>query len=367
MSTITPRRLSGSVGTKHLSGETADRDVCGNLRSGGPLGIQGATGIQGIQGVTGVGAQGETGIQGVTGIEGVTGVGYIGSDGVTGIQGVTGLMGVTGPSGQGGTGGTDLYTNATPVPVTIGGIASGSTFLNQTMQQMWDALLYPYQTPTFTSFLISGYSSPLEVGDTIPASITFTWGTTNPSNIQTNSVEIDDVTLATTLDAGIANSGSDAVTMAFPITNNVPASHVFRIQAVNSLSQIFNRTLTMNWYWLKYWGNSSNTTLSEANIKALSGSVLSNSYAGSYATAATGYKFLCVPDGAGHITSVTDPSTGFPVAMVDVSLDANYSNVDAGGFYYMLVSVTNVNGQTVNYRVYRTYNVLGGALTMVVV
>ena len=98
------------------------------------------------------------------------------------------------PTGGGGTavyqtggGGTETYTNLTPTAVSIGGIPAGSTFDNMTMQEMWDALLYPYQTPIFSSFT-SSMSTPIEVGSTIPAgSVTFLWNTTNSSNIAANS------------------------------------------------------------------------------------------------------------------------------------------------------------------------------------
>ena len=52
---------------------------------------------------------------------------------------------------SGGTGNV-LYTNSTPTTAKLGGIAQGTTFNLQTMQQMWDALLYPYQPPAFTNF-----------------------------------------------------------------------------------------------------------------------------------------------------------------------------------------------------------------------
>jgi hypothetical protein len=52
--------------------------------------------------------------------------------------------------------------------------------------------------------------------------------------------------------------------------------------------------------------------------------------------------------------------------MATVADDPAYSNVDGGGTSYALVSVTNVNGVTTNYRVYRTANSLGGAITLIV-
>jgi len=57
---------------------------------------------------------------------------------------------IIGPGGSGGGGGGSTYTNTTPTPVTLGGILAGTTFTAQTMQQMFDMLLYPYIAPTVT-------------------------------------------------------------------------------------------------------------------------------------------------------------------------------------------------------------------------
>ena len=95
---------------------------------------------------------------------------------------------VPGPIGVG------FYTNETPVPQTLGGIQAGSTFDNVPLTTMFDLLLYPYQTPSFSSFSVN-ISSPVEVGYTIAAgNKTFTWTTTNSSNIAPNSVTITDTT-----------------------------------------------------------------------------------------------------------------------------------------------------------------------------
>lgn len=63
---------------------------------------------------------------------------------------------IVGGGSGGGAGPT--YTNATPTPLPLGGIPAGTTFTAQTMQQMWDRLLYPYIAPfiTLTSTPASG-------------------------------------------------------------------------------------------------------------------------------------------------------------------------------------------------------------------
>jgi len=267
----------------------------------------------------------------------------------------------------GGVGGSGLYNNLTPTPTTIGGIAAGSTFVDQTMQQMWDALLYPYQAPAFSSIAITGQSSPLEVGATIAAAVTFTWGTTNSANVQANSIDILDVTGSLTLATGLANDGSEAIVRPGATTLTAAGSYQFKIQGVNSQLASFNRTLTFEWRWREYWGASANATLSEAQIEALANNALTTGVAGSYSMAAGGYKYICIASViAGQINTVKDSMTLLNVPLATVADNAAYSNVDGGGFSYALVSVTNTNGITTNYRVYRTQNILGAAITLLV-
>lgn len=259
------------------------------------------------------------------------------------------------------------YTNAAPTPVTIGGIPAGSTFTAQTMQQMFDALLYPYQAPAFSSFAIAAQAPQIEVGDSIPASVTFVWGTTNPANVALNSIGLLDITGAVTLATGLANDGSEPIVMGGAITKVVAATHTFRITGVNSLAGSFQRNVNYEWRWRAFWGNNVAATLVEADIEALAANGLTTSLAGNYGMGAGGYKFICVADAVGgSINTVKDSTTLFDVAMASVLDDPAYSNVDGGGFSYALVSVTNPFGVTANYRVYRTRFSLGSAITLLV-
>jgi hypothetical protein len=271
-------------------------------------------------------------------------------------------------AGSGGGGGGDTYENPDPVPVTVGGITAGTTFPTpQTMQEMWDFLLYPYQLPAFSSFAISGESTTQEVGDTIPASVTFTWGTTNSTNVDANTIDIRDTTSVLDLILGTANDGTQAVVMPGLIQKVTATTHAFSITGVNTHAASFTRALTFTWYWRRHYGTDVATILDSAGIGALVSSGLATGYSGTYAYAAGGYKYLCFADAAGgQVNSVKDQSTGFSVPMVTVAGDAAYSNVDGGGFYYALVSRTNTFGVTTNYRVYRTLNILGGAITLLV-
>lgn len=249
-----------------------------------------------------------------------------------------------------GSGGGELYTNANPTPATVGGISSGSTFFNQTMTQMLDALLYPYQAPAFTSFSVTG-SNTLECGNTLPANQTANWVTSNSVNVNTNSISINNTTPLTSLVSGSSNDGSEPLVQG-AITNNVPSVNSWNIIGTNSKGASFSRTHTKRWYWAMYYGESAtNINLVENEVEGLRVKLLTGSFSRTYSfLAGSTYKFIAYPESLGTATTFTDVGTGFAVAM-----EAPY-----------IIPVTNAFGQTTNYRVHRTTNILNGAINIAV-
>ncbi len=245
------------------------------------------------------------------------------------------------------------YTNATAVPTTLGGIASGTTFSAQTMTQMWDALLYPYQVPAFSAFAISGQSTSLEVGATVTGSSrTFTWTTTNSSNVNTNSIVIRDVTgnptPNTDLGTGLADDSSESLNIGSAISKTTNTTHVWQSRGVDSHSTTFTRNFTVSWFWRRYHGTSANTSLTEAQIEALTSSSLTNTIATTYSFSAGDYKYICYPASLGTLTTFTDTSTSLSVPFETVTT----------------VSVTNTNGVTTTYNVHRSTNILGSSISI---
>lgn len=261
-------------------------------------------------------------------------------------------------------GATVIYNNATATPTTIGGIAAGSTFTNQTMQQMWDALLYPYQYPAFSSFSL-GITSPKEIGYDITTAQTFTWGTTNSSNVSANTITIAGYNLTTL--SGLANDGSEPVVFTGIITRSSvdgPGSRSWSIQGVNTQNNNFSSSLAIRWDWKLYVGSSLNTSLTEPQIEALTVyNSVKNGFTGTYIfpfAFPSEYRYFCFATTYGTPNAFTDTLTSFPVPMY-----LGYSNIDGNGNSYDLVSVTNIESETTNYRVYRTLNALGSVTIQV--
>lgn len=263
-----------------------------------------------------------------------------------------------------GQGSAERYTNPDPTTIGVGGIPSGSTFDDEGLGDFIDRLLYPYVAPTFSAFTIQGVGAILEVGDSIPASVVFQWGTTSSSNVAANSIDILDVTSSLTLAAGLVNDFSEPVVMPAPVHNTVVANHTFRISADDTHAVEFHRDTTYSWRHRAFYGGSALTVLAESDIEAMTSRFPVTQIAGTYVIATPGYKFICVPDAVGgHINSVKDTSN-FDIPMAGPS--EGYTLVDGGGFGYALVSVTNTFSVLISYRVYRTLNSLGSAATLVV-
>ena len=366
---------TGSTGSVGLTGATGIAGVAGATGITGASGVQGDTGSTGPVGLTGAtGAVGASGVQGDVGLTGSTGpVGLTGATGVEGPTGLTGATGVAGASGLGGaTGvagasGPSVYSGQSPTTTTVGGLSSGSAISGLAISSILESILVPYIAPTFSSFSI-GQSTPVEVGTTLNNSQNFSFGFTQVANVQANTLQVLDVTGGNVVLGTFPLSPSPvAVSIGAGIVFNSPNSYSWRGRATNTQSTLFQSGLTtVSWLWRLYAGTSTSVTLTEADIEALVFSTLTNTSSRTYSLAAGGYKYFCWADSLGSPTAVTgfrDTSTNLAVAMADSSDNAAYSNTQ-NGWSYALVSVTNVNGVTTNYRVYRTKNILGSAINI---
>ena len=261
------------------------------------------------------------------------------------------IMGGTTSGGSGG-----MFVDATPTTASnLAGIPPGSTFpVPMTMQQMWDLLLYPYLVPAFTSFAITGISL-LECGDAINgAAVQFTWTDTNPANIAANTLSIADAVLGPIEHNISIVSPKVHSFVATPIEFDVIGSDLFTISAKNTHGATFTDTYTVNWNWREYIGEQAAAgNLAQAAIKALAiVNQVNSACGGSYVfPAAATYKTFAFPVAWVQPVSFKDAATGFNVPM-----QAPY-----------VVAVTNAFGQIENYDVYRTTNIIGGAITIQVV
>lgn len=246
-----------------------------------------------------------------------------------------------------------VYTNSAATPTTIGGISAGSTFSAKTIQEMFDSLLYPYQSPAFSVFSRTNLSSTYELGETVlVGSQTFTWTTSNSSNVSANTISIvQNVSPTTTIYGPAANVGSSAITLSAAYSAGTSTTTtLYTISGYNTNGSLFSTTISRSWRPKIYYGTSATSPLTQANIKALVSSPLASGFAGTYSFAAGNYKYFCYPSSFGTATSFKDSSTN-----LDIAMEALY-----------VVSVTNAYGITANYNVHRTTNILGSTINIII-
>ncbi len=243
------------------------------------------------------------------------------------------------------------YTNAAPMTATVGGLVVGTTFLNQTLQQILNALLYPYLSPAFTAFGLTGISTR-EVGQAIAGAQNFAFVDTNPANIVANSLAVRDVTGAVDLEVAQPNVSPIAHNFGAGMVYHIPATNVFQIRGVDTHAVTFTRNASVVWLWRSYWGPSANAgPLIEAQIEGLANSGLITGFAGTYSFAAGAtYKYFAWPTTYGVPASFKDAAT-----LLNVPMEAVY-----------VVNLTNAFGDAQNYNVYRTTNIIGAAIDIIV-
>lgn len=247
----------------------------------------------------------------------------------------------------GGEGGDATYISSEPSLVAVGGLDIGFTAPNGiSFQDFADQMLHPYQAPAFTAFAISG-AKTFEVGETFASNPTFTFSFSNSANIKANSLKIEDTTSSLVLlENGSISSPKSTTRDA--ITKTSAGSHGFKITATNSKDVTFNRTASLSWQWAVYSGTSASTSLDSAGVIGLANKKLASGGAGTYALAAGGYKYFCIPASFTQPTKFTNADNGFGVAMESPQT----------------LDVTNAHGVTVSYKVYRTTFELGGTLNL---
>jgi hypothetical protein len=259
------------------------------------------------------------------------------------LETVKTMLGVTG--GGSSVSGSVNYTNTTPVPQALGGIPVGMTFDNNSIQQILDTLLYPFQTPSFSAFALTGVSSPVEVGMTYTGNKVATWNITNSTNVTDNTLSISCQTNGTlTSNASITSPLSIAVGT---IQKTTATSNTWTIHATDTQSTSFTRAFTVNWQWRRYWGDYASSSISDVTL--LSSNSLGSGYAGTYtfSNATPTYKYFCWPTAFGTPTS-------FKLGGFDVAMEAPVT-----------LSVTNSYFVTTNYNIFRTTNQLSNVSIIV--
>jgi hypothetical protein len=250
----------------------------------------------------------------------------------------------------------ETYTNSASTPNVIGGIASGSSFNNKTMTEMWNLLLYPYQTPSFSNFGRTNISTEYDLGQPVLAgSQTFSWVTANSSNILPNTLKIDQLYPSiVNLISGSTNDGSEIINLTGStiLLSGAGTISMYKITATNSNSVDFTLTISRTWKNRWYYGKDVSTTLTTLQITGLSNTNLvttvTNTGISFTASSSPEYLYVIIPQGLGQPSDWRDSTTGC------FGNNIPYSNVGTA-------TIVNTYGISTIYNIYRSTNQITGS------
>lgn len=149
---------------------------------------------------------------------------------------------------------------------------------------------------------------------------------------------------------GSGNTGNATSTCTY--TTSVPEPATFSVKLKSNTNEVITVSSSLTWQWRVYWGADVNTSLTEAQVEALTSSSLKSGRTGTYTITATGGKYLyvCYPASFGAASQFT--VNGFVTTFQLVT---------------STLSVTNAYGATTDYRVYRSEDLQNGSGIPVVV
>lgn len=385
-------RVNDTIEVSYLVGGKSIIDI--PVGKQGDQGIQGIQGIQGKQGIEGIqGKQGDQGIQGIQGIEGKKGdkgekgekgdegeQGEIGIDGKKGEKGDKGDKGEKGEKGDEGVGIIDIrlnqrkhliittddkeydlgrivfgggggvnnpeftYTNTAPMPFDVGGYRAGSVFDKVPLKELWTKLLYGYDYPYFSDFIIADLFIEYEVGQPIDAGEYLAlWTIPNPALLAPDTITIEYINEDLILLNNIANTGEDIVVLP-EIRFDVPTIITFRISAFDTTGVNFNRTYSVPVKGRVFIGESIESVMSQQVLTSLRIRELKDDINGEYILNDGGYKWFCYPAFMGIREEFFDLDMQEAIAMEQ----------------QQTIAITNEYGVTQDYLCYRSFYELNG-------
>lgn len=222
------------------------------------------------------------------------------------------------------------YTNLTASTIGVGGIPSGTTFNNQTIQQMFDNMFYPYVAPSRS---LTSNPSQKEFGDT-NLSVSLTSTSTAGSLPFTNRI-LYRPNPVTVISSPSVQTGT--------LVQNLPTTFTF---SVTDSQSTYITTTTVTWTNKRYWGIlPQSSPLASVNLSAAFSwsdvSSLSNELNPSYVMTKT-------------ITRNTSSYVFFMWPTNAVDLSSNPAKVTIGGFGVNAFTKTRSNAQFTNFWGYTT-------------
>lgn len=254
-----------------------------------------------------------------------------------------------------------LYTNSNPTTVVVGGVSVQSTFTNNSLNQIFENMFYPYTPPVLS---LSVRPSLLEFGNTL-STVILSWSFSSTKNAVVNAV-INRPTSNQNVNNGLGPflsvSGLLGSNVVLP---NLPTTFTFSVNDVNvnvipNTGSIHSTSVSVNWRNRRFWGTlpSSSPLVSAASsgfayaaVSTLFSDLLTGYTQSRNITTNNDYVVFVWP------TNAVDLSTFPPVMEVNGLPNNDWTKTRSG------VVFTNQFGYTASYDVWR-FNSLQPSYTL---
>jgi len=268
--------------------------------------------------------------------------------------------------------------NPVPTNYTVGGVQSGNSFNDVKLLDVLKDILYPENMGRIATFSMTlnnlNLSKTFEVGQTLTGGLyyTFSWAFENGSDFKDKTLKIEDITVVTQSQTYWLPPSSTPFTQSsgltgprgflFPsdIKSDYPNKRTFRLSVERSNGTIVYKDYQIDWMWKVYYGASTFSTLTASQVYNLVNKTLSTQSSGSWTLPGDGYKYLAFPENSTYnFTDIT--YKGLPLALAGTPSGYSYSS---GDLNYLFVTVSNVNGISKQYKVYRSKNQIGATISV---
>lgn len=167
-----------------------------------------------------------------------------------------------------------VFTNSNPSTVTVGGYTAGTSFPTaQTMQQMWNQLLFPYVKPTASLSIFGGvyereYGNPLAIN---PNAVVLNWSVSQFTT--TNTILTITVDGVGQIPSGSSQSGTKNATGTHSWnTSNVSETQTFLMSCTDDYVTTFTASVELTYKNLIYWGKINLSSIGNPNLSFNPGS-----------------------------------------------------------------------------------------------
>lgn len=146
--------------------------------------------------------------------------------------------------------GSSVFINANPTTIAVGGIAEGTTFgASQSLQQMFDKLLYPYTAPVLG---LTASNTPRQYGSALTTNLD--WSVIKKAQTILT-ITVNGNTETITGGGNTNQSGTRVVTATHSLNYNSLTNETQTFtMTVTDATQTTTKTTSINWRHKMYWG-----------------------------------------------------------------------------------------------------------------